>query len=261
VKPSAATRAVIITSARAGGSTAPAVAACTTRSSARPPLTTGTRRSPPIGEADSQISALQEALEAAAHSDALDREVFRRLEVTAREAIHRLNQNLPPQLDPNARDEIRRRLIELLTLPMEDVPSLDVADRALLEADAVRHVIRDVLQEQPPAELRDAKAVVPLLERWLPGLTVRQLAELLGISERQLQRRRQVGGTSTHRMQLVARLVAVLRHAWTDQGVYAWFTRPRPELDQAAPLDVLDDASNERALVLAARAGRVQGGS
>jgi AraC-like DNA-binding protein len=212
-------------------------------------------------EADSQISALQDALEAAAHSDALDREMFRRLEATAREAIHRLNQNLPPQLDPDARDEIRRRLIELLTLPTDDVPLLDVADQALVEAEAVRHVVRDVLQEQPPTELRDAREVVTLLEAWLPDLTVKQLAELLGISERQLQRRRQDGGASSHRMQLVARLIAVLRHGWTDQGVYAWFTRPRHELRGTPPLELLDDPSSERALLLAARAGRVQGGS
>lgn len=212
-------------------------------------------------EADNQLLALQDALEVAAHNDALDREVFERLGVTAREAIHRLNQNLPPQLDPDARDEIRRRLIEILTLPTEGVPLLDIADRALLEAEAVRDVVRDVLQEQPPAELRDARAVVTLVEQWLPDLTVRQIAELLGMSERQVQRRRREGGPSTHRMQLVARLVAILRHAWTDQGVYAWFGRPRVELDGRAPLAILDDAGAERQLMLAARAGRVQGGS
>jgi AraC-like DNA-binding protein len=212
-------------------------------------------------EADSQISGLQQALEAAARSDALDTEMLRRLRVTAREAIHRLNQNLPPHLDADARDEIRRRLIDLLTLPTEGVPLLGLADRALLEAEAVRHVVRDVLQEQPPAQLRDAQQVVTLLEQWLPDLTVRQVAELLGMSERQLQRRRHDGGASTHRMQLAARLIAVLRHGWTDQGVYAWFTRPRPDLGDAAPLELLDDPSSERALVLAARSGRVQGGS
>src|SRR5690349_11720703 len=140
--------------------------------------------------------------------------MFERLGVTAREAIQRLNQKLPPQLDPDARDEIRRRLIDILTLPTEGVPLLDIADRALLEAEAVRHVVRDVLQEQPPAELRDARAVVTLVEQWLPDLTVRQIAELLGMSERQVQRRRHEGAPSTHRMQLVARLVAILRHAW-----------------------------------------------
>lgn len=211
-------------------------------------------------EADEQLSKLQDALEAAARSDALDRETFQRLEATAREAVHRLNANLPPHLDADARDEIRRRLIELLTVGDEEgLALLDVADRVLLEAEAVRHVVRDVLQEQPPAELRDGPKLISLLEEWLPSLTVRQLGDLLGVSDRQVQRRRQ-GGPSSHRMQLVAKLVAVVRHAWTDQGVYEWFYRPRADLRGLKPLDLLDDPSSERMLILAARAGRVQGG-
>jgi len=211
-------------------------------------------------EADDQLSALQSALEAAAHDNALDPELFRRLAVTAREAIHRLNQSLPPHLDADARDEIRRRLIELLTLPSDDMQLLDVDDQALLEAEAVRHVVRDVLQEQPPTQLRDAAVVIGLLEEWLPGLTVKQVAELVGMSDRQLQRRRQTSGNSSRRMQVVARLVAILRHAWTDHGVYAWFMRPREDLGDQSPLDLVDDPSNERALLIAARSGRVQGG-
>ena len=210
-------------------------------------------------EADGQLLKLQEALEAAAQNDAFDPELFRRIEGTAREAIHRLNQNLPPQLDADARDEIRRRLIDLLTLPTGMSP-LDLADQALLEAEAVRHVVRDVLQEQPPATLRDGRATIALIERWLPGLAVKRLAELLGMSMRQLQRRRHEEAPSTRRMQTVARLVAILRHAWTDEGVYAWFKRPRADLDGVAPIDVLDDPGFERLLIVAARAGRVQGG-
>lgn len=212
-------------------------------------------------EADSDLSQLQKALEAGARSNALDDEFFHRLEETSREAIHRLNNNLPPHLDADSRDEIRRRLIDLLTLPTDDVPALDLADRVLLEAEAVRHIVRDVLQEQPAADLRDAGALVRLLEGWLPGLTVKQLAELLSISTRQLQRRRQNGGESTARMQLVARLVAVLRHGWTDRGVYEWFKRPRPELAEHSPISVLDDPDAERRLMMAARSGRVQGAS
>jgi hypothetical protein len=47
----------------------------------------------------------------------------------------------------------------------------------------------------------------------------------------QLQRRRRDGGGVTSpRLEIVARLVAILRHAWTDRGVLAWFAKPRPEL-------------------------------
>lgn len=211
--------------------------------------------------ADSELSELQEALEAAANSNALDAELLQRLQRTAHDAAGRMNRNLPPQVDADARDEIRRRLIDLLTLQRSDeLGPLDLADRALVEAEAVRHIVRDLLQEQPPIALRDGAAVIALLEEWLPTLTVRQVAELVGLSERQLQRKRQEDGNSTPRMQLVARLVAILRHAWTDQGVYAWFLRKRPEFDGTRPLDLIGDPANERALLLAARSGRVQGG-
>ena len=212
-----------------------------------------------LQRADSAISDLQRAFEAAARQGALDQAAIERLQETATDVMSRINSSLPPHLDSEAANEIRRRLIEMATRRGGE-GLLDMADRALIETEAVRHIVRDLLQEQPPAELRDAGATVRLLEGWLPGLSVAQLAELLGITVRQLQRRRQLGGESTHRMQLVARLVAVLRSAWTDQGVYAWFHRPRQELGGAAPIDLLDDSNYERDLIIMARAGRVQGG-
>ena len=214
-----------------------------------------------LEDVDGQLLRLQESLQTAAQANAVDDELLRRLDLTAREVLHRLNHNLPPHLDADARDEIRRRSLDLLTQSTDGMAPLDIADRAMVEAEAVRHIVRDVLQEQPPAQLRDAGEVVRLTESWVPTLTVRQLAELLGLSERALQRRRAQGGESTYRQQVVARLIAVLRHGWTDQGVHAWFHRPRPSLGGVAPIDVLDDPGMERELLLAARAGRVQGGS
>jgi hypothetical protein len=214
-----------------------------------------------LTRADDELSEFQRALEAAARNEALDEEIIDRLDATAREAVARVNQDLPPQVDADARDEIRRRLIDLLTLrSAEGLLPLDLADRVLMETEAIRHVMRDLLQEQPPAELLDAASVVELLEAWLPSLPVKQLAELLGVSQRQLQRRRSEGGRSSYRMQLVARLIATLRYAWTDEGVYAWFMRRREDLGGQTPIDLLDLPENERALILAARAGRVQGG-
>ena len=70
--------------------------------------------------ADSELSELQEALEAAANSNALDAELLQRLQRTAHDAAGRMNRNLPPQVDADARDEIRRRLIDLLTLQRSD---------------------------------------------------------------------------------------------------------------------------------------------
>jgi len=210
---------------------------------------------------DDSLRRIQRSLEDAARSGALDRQTLDRLGSTARKAAQRVNESLPPQLDDRAAAEIRDRLIAILTLEIEEASSLDVADRFLMEMEAVRHIVRDLLDEQPPVELRDAENVVKLLESWLPGVAVSQLAEILGLSERALQRRRHgEGGDATHRMGLVARLVAILRSSWTDQGVAAWFHRPLSRLGGQEPIDLLDDPGRERDLLLAARSGRVQGG-
>lgn len=213
-------------------------------------------------EADDELLGLQAALEAAAQSDAIDSEAVDRLRDTAQHAAARVNAKLPMHIDADARDEIRRRLVEMLTLQLEEGGLLDLADRALIEAEAVRHVVRDLLDEQPPVELHDEGATIRMLEQWLPGISVGELSELTNISVRQLQRRRRDGGgTSPARLQLVARLVAILRHAWTDRGVLAWFEKPRQELGGAAAIELLDDPERERDLLVLARAGRVQGAS
>jgi len=209
---------------------------------------------------DESLKQIQRSLEEAARRGALDRQTIDRLGATAKKAAQRVNESLPPQLDDRAAAEIRDRLIAILTLDIRETSSLDVADRFLMEMEAVRHIVRDLLDEQPPVELRDAANLVTLLESWLPRVTVGQLAEILGLSERALQRRRHGEGEATHRMGLVARLVAILRHSWTDEGVAAWFHRPLSALGGARPIELLDDPGRERDLLLTARSGRVQGG-
>jgi hypothetical protein len=56
----------------------------------------------------------------------------------------------------------------------------------------------------------------------------------------------------------VAALVAVLRHDWTEDGIVAWFNRPRRDLDGRAPIALLDDPNSEQALLSAARSSRSQ---
>jgi hypothetical protein len=209
---------------------------------------------------DEKLAQVQRSLETAARAGALDRDMLDRIATTSREVAARVNKNLPPEIDAEAVAEIRGRLLDVVTRDFSEMESLDVADHVLVEMEAVRHIIRDLLQEQPAVEYRDASNVVAQLETWLPGLTVGQLAELLGYSMRQLQRLRHENRPATNRAQLVVRLVAVLRHAWTDQGVFAWFERPRRDLAGARPIELLDDPARERDLVMAARSGRVQGG-
>lgn len=214
-----------------------------------------------LQDADEQFWQIQSSLDAAAESGAIDKDVLERFIRTAQEAAARISDNLPSQLAPPEVAEIRGRLIRILAgiLNVSEASSLDSADEFLIQMEAVRHVIRDLLDERPPVELRDAGRIVVLLEAWLPGLKVAQLAELLGYSTRQLQRRRTEGGEASYRAQVVVRLVAMLRHGWTDQGVNAWFYRARRDLGGRRPVDLLDDASFEPDLISAARSGRVQG--
>lgn len=210
---------------------------------------------------DESIAGFQRTMEEAANSGALDQESLDRFVATARELAARVNSGLAPEIDDHAANLINRRLIAVLTLNLDDVATLDAADRYLVAFEGVRHVIRDLLDEQQPEALRrQAQEIIALLEQWLPSVAVGELAALLGHSVRQLQRRRHEQGPASSREQLVARLVAILRHAWTDAGVIAWFDRPRGDLGGRRPIDLLDEADQERALLVAARSGRVQGG-
>ncbi len=48
---------------------------------------------------------------------------------------------------------------------------------------------------------------------------------------------------------LVVRLIALLRRAWTEEGVIAWFDRPRTALDGRGPIDLLDESDSEGVLL------------
>jgi hypothetical protein len=214
-----------------------------------------------LEDVDESILKFQRTMEEAAASGALDPEKLERLSGTLRDVAARINEQLLPQIDPDAANEIGQRVISVLTLDTSHHSVLDAADQYLVDLEAIRHVLRDLLQEQHPQALREqASETVALLEGWLPSASVSDVAELLGLSMRQLQRRRHDDGPATSREQLVARLVAILRHAWTDAGVVAWFRRPRADLDGRSPLELLDDPAYERDLLIAARSGRVQGG-
>lgn len=215
-----------------------------------------------LEDADESLLKFQRTMEEAAKSGALDPEQLLRFAKTIKEAAARVNDQLLPQVDPDHSSEISRRLITLLTMDTVELDVLDAADSYLMELEAIRHVFRDMLQEhQPQALRREARELIALLESWLPRAPVGKLAELLGLSIRQLQRKRHEDSPATSREQLVARLVAILRHGWTDEGVVAWFYRARPDLAGHRPVELLGDAANERDLLMAARSGRVQGGA
>lgn len=147
----------------------------------------------------------------------------------------------------------------LRTLQTED--PLDAYDKLLLNAEAIRHLLRDALDGHVQGGEDNVGAVVEQLIQWLPRVSQKELADLMGISTRQFQRWALSRAAPSRRAQLVARLIAILRRSWTPEGVVAWFYRPRPAFDGRAPIDVLDDPAYEQQLFLAVRQGRAQHGS
>lgn len=111
----------------------------------------------------------------------------------------------------------------------------------------LRHALRDIVDGSPFA------ADVPVgdvLVRLATSLNVTQaeLADLLDVSTRQLQRwlspdGPSLSGADEARVRIVAQIVNQLRHVFTAPGVLAWFRRPHPQLGKA-PIELLDDPSS-----------------
>lgn len=182
-----------------------------------------------------------------------------------RRRVTRLSRDLGPlAFDPEALAEIRGVIIdgiEQLDADGGRTERIDVLDDLLIRGEKIRHVLRDALDADRGGDPRDAQALSGSLGEWLPRVPQREIAELAGISLRQLQRWLKDGGEAPRRLQLVARLVVLLRKAWTPEGVVAWFHRPRRDLDGRRPIDLLDDPGAEHALARAVRQGRAQHGA
>ena len=152
-------------------------------------------------------------------------------------------------------------LLEIRDLADSDGASgnLDVCDQLLIRLERIRHVVRDALDEHVGGIGADAGLVLRELEHWLPGIPDRLIAELVGVDRRTLSRwKHQSGQPPRRNLRVFARLVAILRHNWDEQGIIAWFQRPRRELDGRRPAALLPDPGAESLLVAAARSGRNQ---
>jgi len=117
-------------------------------------------------------------------------------------------------------------------------------------------------------EVRGDIADSPVPDRELPKLDALfgtdRLAALTGVASSSLRRYlghdREVSDQVAGRAHLVARIVGDLAGSFNEQGIRRWFERPRPQLDQRAPKDILcgkwDPESPEAARVAALAAER-----
>ena len=216
-----------------------------------------------------QLEELDEAIQAGMeilteHARSVDQTQVSALIATAERLALRLDENLPPAMEPASVAEIRGILIGALRKLREAEEMerpLDVLDDFLVRAESIRHIIRDTLDEELQVDPNNGRDLLRRLHEWLPRLTRKQIAELLDVDTRTLQRWEAGTGRVTRRAEIVLRLVMILKEAWTPEGVHAWFFRPRRDLDGRRPIDVIDDPADERRLVQAVREGRAQHGS
>jgi hypothetical protein len=164
-----------------------------------------------------------------------------------------------PDFDKEQLVELYQALLEIKDLLADGKPcDLDTSDRLLVCIERVRHVVRDALDEHVSGCQSDVGLVMADLEKWLPRTPDRVLAEIVDVDRRTLARWKRKSGPPDHRLRIVASLIAILRHNWTEEGIVAWFYRPRHDLDGRKPIDLLDDPNGADTLISAARSGRSQ---
>lgn len=209
------------------------------------------------------LAKLREELETAAGAaevPAVDPEHVNRWLETARRLSVQISNDLPPQLEPESVAEIRKIIINLLDglEQIDEDRPLDTIDQFFLGSEAMRHILRDALDEHVGVRDDDASRLVAYLKEALPRVIQADQARIAGISTRHLQRLAKEGGVPPRQLVLAARLVKLLRYVWNPEGVIAWFHRERTDLDGHAPIDVAGDPGFERVLLRLARQGRAQ---
>jgi hypothetical protein len=204
------------------------------------------------------VEDVGEAAASHAGAPAIDAADLDRWIARARRLLVETSNQLPPQLDPEAVAEIRKIIINLLDglEHLDPARPLDAIDHFFVQSEAVRHIIRDALDEQVASGEDDARGLVAYLKQALPRVTQADQACIAGMSTRHLQRLGAEGGAAPRQLVLVARLVKLLRNTWNPEGVIAWFYRKRAPLGGCAPIDVANDPEFEATLLRLAREGR-----
>jgi hypothetical protein len=216
-----------------------------------------------ISDALAKLRGELEAAAGDAEVPAIDPEYVGRWLETARRLSVQVSNDLPPQLEPEAVAEIRKIIINLLDClgRVDEQRPLDTIDQFFVGSEAMRHILRDALDEHVGVRDDDARRLVAYLKEALPRVTQVDQARIAGVSTRHLQRLAKEGGVPPRQLVLAARLVKLLRYVWNPEGVIAWFHRERAELDGHAPIDVAGDHGFERVLLRLARQGRAQHGA
>jgi hypothetical protein len=134
-------------------------------------------------------------------------------------------------------------------------------DQLRIALESIRQSLAAIAEREPVSDERTPKEVV----QWLAERTEvpqARLAELLGVSARQLQRWLSAGetaqpdGDDARKVRLVARIVNQLRFVLTPAGTVEWFDWPRSDIGNRRPLDLLGEPAAEPRLTALAGAMR-----
>lgn len=207
------------------------------------------------------LADLREQVETEANgADLIDPDYVARWVETAKRLSVQLSNELPPQLDREAVAEIRGIIINLLAEleAIDPARPLDALDRFFVQSEAVRHIIRDALDEHVGCREDDARPLVAYMKQALPRVRQADQARIAGLSTRHFERLGKQGGIPPRQLVLAARLVKLLRYTWTPEGTIAWFDRKRAQLDGHAPINVMSEPGLEQTLLGLAREGRAQ---
>ena len=217
-----------------------------------------------LGQFDRELEDLQrgfiEAVEQLRRAPEVDGSHEERWQAIARR-MKRLREGI--QAEDYDKDQLATLATTLLDirdqLDRDDAPgNLDVCDQLMIMLERIRHVVRDALDEHVDGVSGDVGVVMAELGHWLPHVSDETIATLVGVDRRSLSRWRRQGGQPRRTLRIFARLVAILRHNWDEEGAIAWFERPRRDLDGRNPAALLADPNAEDSLLSAARSGRNQ---
>lgn len=222
-----------------------------------------------LTELDSEVGEVKQSFESALSSfgDALD-EVAARPDIDAsiegrfEDVANRLRA-LKPEIEALDFDVAQSAALYSAMLDVDravhdDRQDYDRFEQMLLGIERIRQVTRDALDEFVGGADADRRRLTRTISESLPGVRQADVAELLGVDPRTVRRWSDEPGRPEQRLVVVARLVGILRHAWTPAGVMAWFRRPRRDLGDTPPIDLLADPATERELISAARSSRNQ---
>lgn len=122
-----------------------------------------------------------------------------------------------------------------------------------------RQALRDITEDRPySADVPVGEVLAGTVQTL--GVPQKDVADLLGVSVRQLQRWLSEGGSEPSaddagRIRAVGQIVNQLRHTFTGHGVLAWFQRDHPALG-LPPIKLLEDPLRYPEVLRLARSAR-----